>query len=393
NQKGKCIIKPYICIIQGEKMKKTGHYLIVVVLIFLMIALLIMDGSNKKEENVVEIKAVVLATDDSNMIQAGISKIGDQGLEIKILEGVYQGQEMHATNHLMGKMELDNYYKPGDTIIAALMIKDEKAVAAKAVDLYRQNWELALFILFVLSLIVYAGFTGLKALLSFVASLYIIWKILIPGLLAGQNPLILSALVLILLTAIIVYSVAGFTRKATAAFIGTICGLFVTIGITVFFGDKIGLNGMTAPFAETLLYSGHLDLNLKHIFYAAIIIGASGAAMDIAMDVAASMEEVMRKKPDITLRELIQSGFNVGRAVIGTMTTTLLLAYSGGYLTLLMLFMTKNSSFARIVNLKIVAAEIMRTVVGSTGLVLVAPITAVAAGWIYKTSLSDRKPK
>ena len=144
--------------------------------------------------------------------------------------------------------------------------------------------------------------------------------------------------------------------------------------------------GMTASYAQTLAFSGNLHLSMRDIFYAAIVIGASGAAMDIAMDVAASMQEVKDKKPDIAIMELIQSGFNVGRAVIGTMTTTLLLAYSGGYLTLLMLFVTKNSSFARILNLKIVAAEIMRTLIGSIGLVLVAPITAIVAGWI----LSDR---
>ena len=80
--------------------------------------------------------------------------------------------------------------------------------------------------------------------------------------------------------------------------------------------------------------------------------------------------------------ELIQSGINIGRHVIGTMSTTLLLAYSGGFITLLMLFMTKSTRFARIINLKIVASEIMRTLIGSTNLILVAPITALIAGWL-----------
>ncbi len=100
------------------------------------------------------------------------------------------------------------------------------------------------------------------------------------------------------------------------------------------------------------------------------------------MDVTASMNEVLDKRPDITRNELIQSGFNVGRMVTGTMTTTLLLAYSGGYLTMLMLFVSKGTTFARMLNFKMVAAEIFRTLVGSVGLVLVAPITAVIAGFI-----------
>ena len=104
--------------------------------------------------------------------------------------------------------------------------------------------------------------------------------------------------------------------------------------------------------------------------------------MDIAMDIAAAMDEIRLKKPDITPRELIRSGFTVGRQVIGTMTTTLLLAYSGGYLTLLMVFRVKDPSFMRMINLKIVSAEILRTLIGSIGLVMVAPITALLGGLI-----------
>ena len=104
--------------------------------------------------------------------------------------------------------------------------------------------------------------------------------------------------------------------------------------------------------------------------------------MDIAIDIAASMDEIRTKKPDISPKELIRSGFTVGRQVIGTMTTTLLLAYSGGYLTLLMIFRVKDPSLMRIINLKIVAAEIMRILIGSIGLVMVAPFTALLGGII-----------
>lgn len=342
------------------------------------------------DQDTLEVKALVLSTNDSKIVQTGISRIGSQLLLIEILEGSFKGQKITADNGLLGKLELDNYYKPGDKVIAALLVKDNKILAAKAIDLYRQDWQIVLFALFVLCLICYAGIIGIKSLLSFIASLFIIWELLIPGLLSGKHPLLLTTLILTLLTAIIIFAVAGFTKKGLAAFAGTMGGLLLTVLITQFFGDKLALGGMTQPYAETLLYSGHLDLNMKLVFYSAIILGASGAAMDIAMDVAAAMEEIKIKKPDIGMKELIQSGFNVGRAVIGTMTTTLLLAYSGGYLSLLMLFMSKNSSLVRMINLKIVSAEIMRTVVGSIGLVLVAPLTAIIAGWIYSSQFNLR---
>lgn len=368
-------------------MKKVFPILFFSIITIIMIAIFMMDNATIKDENVLEVKAKVLKVDNSETIQAGISKIGYQWVDIEISEGPYKGEKVTASNHLLGDMEIDSFYKEGDKIVAAILVEDEVIKNAKTLEIYRQDWQLILFLLFGLSLLLYARYIGVYALFSFIASLFVIWKYLIPGLLAGKNPLILSTLVLTLLTAIIVFSVAGFTKKGVSAFIGTMAGLLVTVGITLFFGEKLSLDGMTSPYAATLLFSGHLDLNMKHIFYAAIMIGASGAAMDIAMDVAASMEEIKIKKPDIQMKELIQSGFNVGRAVIGTMTTTLLLAYSGGYLTLLMLFMDRNSSFIRMMNLKIVAAEIMRTVVGSIGLVMVAPLTAILAGWILSVDL------
>ncbi len=359
---------------------------ILFIIISLLILITIVTVGNKPQtepSNIIEVKAEVLKMDDSNIIQSGITRIGDQSVIIRILEGKFKGKEIRAANHLIGKMEIDNYYSPDDIVIAGLLVENDDIISAKTIDLYRQGNLLTLFLIFVLCLIVFAKFVGLKALISFIGCLFVIYKFLIPGLLSGKSPLVLTSIVLIIMTAIIIFLVAGITKKGVIAFIGTMCGLFITMGLTLVFGAPLGLNGMTAPFAETLLYTGYMDLNMQHIFYSAIVIGAAGAAMDIGMDIAASMEEVKIKKPDVDMKELVESGFNVGRSVIGTMTTTLLLAYSGGYLTLLMLFMEKNSSLERIINLKIVSAEIMRTLIGSIGLVLVAPITAIVAGWIY----------
>ena len=105
--------------------------------------------------------------------------------------------------------------------------------------------------------------------------------------------------------------------------------------------------------------------------------------MDIAMDIAASLEEIRHRHPDLPRRELILSGFRVGRSVTGTMTTTLLLAYSGGYSAMLMVFMAQGTPMINILNLTYVSAEILHTLVGSFGLVLVAPLTAVLGGWLF----------
>jgi len=339
-----------------------------------------------------EVTAQVLSADDSEVRSSALSHIGFQTLTIQVLDGAFKDQEITAINSLNGMVDLETLFQPGDRIIAALILDEKGGIGyAKAVDLLRQNSLLYLFLVFVAALVLYAGVIGIKALISFVLTLFIIWEMLVRQILAGAPPLLTTAATLVLLSAIIIFMVAGLNRKGVTAFLGTVAGLFITLLATLYFGREAGLFGMTQPYVNNLIFSGYYTLDIRQIFYAAIILGASGAAMDIAMDIAAAMDEIRVKKPSITPAELIRSGFTVGRQVIGTMTTTLLLAYSGGYLTLLMIFQVKDPSFMRMINLKIVSAEIMRTLIGSTGLVMVAPITAVIGGLIIARGIKPVK--
>jgi uncharacterized membrane protein len=349
-------------------------------IILILLALLVFIFLAQKEDNL--LKAEVLTADNSDVMNSGISSIGFQHLEVKLIEGKFKNQKFSASNNLTGRPSVDNFFESGDTILVSLNIQSGKVVNVIAVDKYRQNWELLLFLIFIVLLLIYAKEIGLQAIFSFLTSLLIIWKVLVAGLLANTNPILLALLVLILLAAFILFSIAGLTKKGLAAFIGTITGLFISVTIAMLFGSKMSLFGMTAPYAETLIFSGNLELNMQEIFYVAIFIGASGAAMDIAMDVAASMTEIHNKRPELKFVELMQSGFTVGRDVIGTMTTTLLLAYSGSYLPLLMLFVSKQTAISRILNYKVIAAEILRTITGSIGLVLTAPLTALIAAFL-----------
>lgn len=367
-------------------MMKKNFFILILSIIILSIIFFVFEKFTYTND---EVKAKVINVNNEDVIQAGLNKIGSQVVQVEILSGKNKNKKIKAINHLYGKLELDNYYKKEDIIIVALNFRNKDFKDSIAVDLYRQKQEFILFSLFVVILLLYAKMIGLKAILSFGMSLFVIWKILIPGLLNNINPLFITSFVIIFLTAIIVFSVAGFSKKGLSAFLGTVFGLFTSIFVTLYFGEKMKLLGMTAPFAQTLLHNGYLHLNMKYIFYSAIILGASGAAMDIAMDISASMEEIKLKKPSITRKSLTESGFNIGKSVIGTMTTTLLLAYSGGYLTLIMLFMSKESSLTRILNMKIVCAEIVRIIVGSIGLVLVAPFTAFFAGFIISHNFKN----
>jgi len=337
-------------------------------------------STQQENGNVHEVSGVVISVDNSEILQSGAGAIGFQKATVVISDGPWKGRQTDAANLLNGQLDMDEVYVPGDRILLAIQVQDDQITNARAINTYRQHWELILFAVFAIALILYARLIGIKALCSFIAALGVLWYFYIPNLLDGAAPLPLSLAVLVLLSLIIICTVAGFTRHGMAAFLGTVCGLGATLILTLFFGDEFNLAGMTTPFSTTLLVQGAYHLNFQHIFYAAVLLGASGAAMDIAMDVSASMNEIKNKRPDIGTRELIQSGFTIGRQVIGTMATTLLLAYSGGYLTMLMVFVAQGTSATRIVNMKLVAAEIFRVLIGSIGLLMVAPATAVIAG-------------
>ena len=179
------------------------------------------------------------------------------------------------------------------------------------------------------------------------------------------------------------YLVAGWTRKGISAFAGAMLGVVASLALAHFFGRVMNVNGATMPFAQQLLYSGFSGLDLQDIFFGAIVLASSGAVMDLAMDISAGVSEVARHSPGLGRRELFMSGIRIGRAVVGTMTTTLLLAYSGGYLTLLMVFAAQGTSPVDFINSTLVSAEFVKTMVGSFGLVLVAPASALVAAYLH----------
>jgi len=216
--------------------------------------------------------------------------------------------------------------------------------------------------------------------------LMVLWKIFFPLLLRGFSPLPTGLAIVALLTIVITFSVGGLNRRGVATFCGSMMGVLLTCVLAWWFTGAFTLHGAIRPYAETLLYSGYLNLRLTDIFIASVFIASSGAVMDLAMDIAASMDEIKQKHPAIGMVDHIRSGLRVGRAVVGTMTTTLLLAYSASHITMFLLFMAKGLLVQNLLNASFVAAEVLNILVGSFGLVTVAPFTAVVAGLLYRGS-------
>ncbi len=322
----------------------------------------------------------VIETDNSAIITSGMIQSGEQTCTLLIENGRFQGRRLEGVNFLSGSLEKDKIYKTGDKALLTISYQGEEIRSVVMSDHYRLTKEIVLLLIFAIFLVLFAGKNGFQAILSFLITILTIWKILVPCYLKGYSPVWVGIFITAFLTLMIIFFVYGMDRRTVAATSGALLGVVTTCILGILFTDLFQIHGAIMPNAESLLYSGYQHLNLTAIFMSSIFIGASGAMMDLSVDITSAIAEVVAKKPDISRLEAIRSGINVGRAAMGTMTTTLLLAYSGGYISLLMVFMAQGTPIDHILNYKYVASEILDTVVGSFGLVTVAPFTAVMAG-------------
>ncbi|MCL6447063.1 MAG: YibE/F family protein [Armatimonadetes bacterium] len=339
--------------------------------------------SNPHPQGTCRAQGLILEVDNSHVQKMGLVNTGAQGLKVKILSGPFKGRTVNAVNHFKGILEFDKVFQENDRALIVVDYAGDEILHVNTIDHYRLPQEAVLFFLFLAILLAFAGWTGVKAALSFLFTVLVIWKILLPGFLKGLDPVFLALGVVTLLVFCICFLVAGLSLRGVTAFAGALSGIFLACLLAVLFGKGFKLHGAVLPFTETLLYSGYGHLDITRIFFASVFIACSGAVTDVSVDVAASIAEVVSKKPGISTREAVSSGLSVARAVVGTMATTLLLAYSGSYLGLLMVFIAQGTPVTNILNLNYVAAELMHTLVGSFGLVVVGPLTAVIGGFLF----------
>ena len=373
--------------------EKIRYYTPVLVAVAAIIVLLIVPTGFENRtiyQETERVSARVISTDDSMIIDTGLIRSGEQSCEIEFLEGTFKGQTTTAVNMLSGSLETDKLFTPGDTAYVRISSRNGEILSVSITDHYRLPWELLLVGIFVAALILFAGQTGLRAVLSFILTILMIWKIVVPLYLNGVSPIISGIGITALLSIIIVSLVYGFDRRAAASSLGIIIGLGFTAALGAVFTRLMNIHGAVMSGSESLLYCGFQDLNLTEIFMAAVFIGSSGAMMDLAVDITSAVDEVIRKKPDITPFEAVKSGITVGRAAMGTITTTLLLAYSGSCIAQLMVFMAQGTPLDCILNYKYIAAELIHTVAGSFGIIAVAPVTAIAAGFLLAEKNRDK---
>jgi len=259
---------------------------------------------------------------NSGVYTNGIIRQGDQGCTIRILTGAHKGEETEAINLLVGKLDMDKLFEPGDMAWVILENREDgELLFANMVDHFRIGKELLLIGLFAVLLVVFSGYTGLRTLLSFAFTLMAIWKVIVPLMLKGYYPLFVALGVGCCITVVTLLLVAGLTKKAFAAIGGAVACSLVTCLLSVFFTRYLGIHGAVMQWSESLLYSGFGSLDLTQVFMAAVYLASSGAILDLAIDISAALDELVVHKPEITRAELIRSGLTIGKSVVGSQTT------------------------------------------------------------------------
>ena len=331
-------------------------------------------------------KVLVEAVDNSSLINTGLIRTGQQVCTVRFLSGKFKMQTAEGWNMLGGSLSQDKLFRPGDKAQAVVHHYDGEIISVNLIDYYRLDGELLLALAFAFFLVVFARGVGLRSVFSFAITILVLWKILVPLFLKGHNPIFVGLAAVAIMTFVILALVYGFDKKLLSSFCGAMSGIVFAMVLSIICTSSFHIHGAVMANSEALLYSGFQDLNLTQIFMASVCVGASGSVMDLSVDITSAVSEVVRNCPGISRKEAIKSGLTVARAAMGTMTTTLLLAYSGTCIATLMTFMAQGTPVYNILNNNIVAAEIINTIAGSFGLAMTAPLTAVIAGTVLAKS-------
>lgn len=341
-------------------------------------------------ENLINTYGKIIEVGEPRDVVTGAVNEKVQEVTVEITEGDYIGEEF-TTDYVLsydieGKIlayELD----VGDKVSVQITEDADGTTTATVLDVVRANYIIVMFILFLASVVLIGGRKGVKAILGLLYTILLIYFVMIRGIFNGDDAIINSIITTILVivgTFIIIGS--GINKKILTAAIGTVGGVLSAGIMAVIFNNLAKLTGAGEDALQLSINMTTINFDFRELLFAGILVSALGACMDVGMSIASSLDEIKIKNPDITWKELLKSGMNIGRDVIGTMTNTLILAYVGGSLTLILLFMASNMNIYEIFNKETIAEQIISAIAGSMGVVYTVPITSV----VYSILNRDR---
>lgn len=343
------------------------------------------------------VKTVAAQGNNGVNFEAKIEKIiEEKQIEVEGQNQLYQKIDLTITNgkEKDSKIIIENgnqplaniiQYKQGDRVI----VTKEQDLTGKDIysitDFVRRDSLMLLLIIFVVLTLAVAKGKGLMSILSMVFTFWIVFAYVLPQLSDGKSPILVAIMASIIIIPISFYMAHGFSQKTTVAIVSSIVALGATGILSLMFISLGKLTGLSSEEAGMFLVERSGNFNMKGLLLCGIIIGALGVLDDITISQASVVNELIKgtEKPKGNL--IYKQAMNVGRDHISSMVNTLVLAYAGASLPLLLVFIDNPHSFSEIINYEFLAEEIIRTLVGSIGLILAVPITTlIAVNWIRK---------
>jgi len=310
--------------------------------------------------------------------------IGQRLILIEVLTGEHAGTISEIRNHFYPAFQVD--VSEGSRI--SIIIRDLEHLPIEIL-LHNQERSRILIgsvVLFLLALGIIGGKKGIKSIIGLIFTLVSILFLLVPLFLKGYAPIPTTVLILALTAIVSLVLLSGWTKKTAVAVIGCISGVVFAAILATTVGHIAGINGFNLEQTDQLFAVG-LDTNLHigGLFISGTLIASLGAVMDISMTIASAAEELTVSNKKMTTKQLFKSAMNIGRDAMGTMSSTLILAFVGTGLSMIVVIFGFGSSFAQVINMDFIAVEIIRSLAGSLGLVVTVPIVSYTASrWMTK---------
>lgn len=334
-------------------------------------------------ENVLEEKMIQMM-DPSTALGTGKEQLY-QKLELYVISGKLKDQTITVEN---GNLLMTNIlkFKRGDEVVISRSQGPDGNDFFYITDFVRRGALWWLFVIFAGLTVAIGRWRGVTSLIGMGISFAVIFVFILPQILAGRDPILISILGSLVIIPVIFYLSHGINRKTTVAVLGTLIALVITGILANIFVEVSKLSGFASEEASFLQIAKQGAVNIKGLLLAGIIIGVLGVLDDVTVAQAAVVYQLKKANKELRSGELYKRAMDVGRDHIASVVNTLFLVYAGAALPLLLLFINNPQPFSEVVNYEIIANEIIRTLVGSIGLILAVPITSYIAAIASKES-------
>jgi uncharacterized membrane protein len=359
-----------------DRISKTVGLLLCAVFLFSGPSAVFAQPVHDDVSSVVRAKVINVSESETRLIPGTDTEHTYQNIDAEILEGPKTGTVVQVENDFLELKQGDHFF-----LIEYTYLDGHETYSVQDID---RRAKLAwLFLLFVIAVVTFGGWYGVRALFSLGASLFVIFYLLVPGLLGGWDPLLASFLVAGAVLAGVIFITHGPNKESLIAFGGTMIAVAATLLIAAWSVSWVGLSGFTSGESVTLNFNTRGGLDLVALLIGGIIIGAIGVLDDIAITQVAVVRELLQQNSAESRRDIFLRGMRVGREHVGAVVNTLALAYVGVSLplVLVMYLMLEHTgvSGSMVLNMETFATEMVRTVVGSIGIVLAVPIVTFFA--------------